>query len=63
MFNNVKKCLDNYENSYNKLVKTDSEEYLNDILYFEMHLAEELMKNKHCDSEKLARIIMANKVL
>lgn len=61
MFDDIKKCLDDYEDSYNKLMKTDEEEYVNDVLYFEMYLAEEFMKNKYCDSEKLARIIMANK--
>lgn len=62
MFDNIKKCLDDFEVMWRKNEESDlSGEDLSKLLYFEMHLAEELMKNKYCYSERLAKIILANK--
>ena len=69
MFENIKKCLDDYEKSldlynngdFNKITKQDAD----NIEYFEMNLAKAIMKDlevyKH--DEKVAKIILAAKGL
>ena len=60
MFENVRKCLDEFENTVHKINYTTEDE--NVIMYFNLHLAEALMKD-FSDSERVARIILAEKGL
>lgn len=60
MFENIRKCLDEYENAINASkdgnVTTGQERT---IFRFEMHLAEELIEEDYIDSKLLANIILA----
>ena len=60
MFENVRKCLDDLENSVKKIHWTKEDEDMEK--YFNLHLAEALMKD-YKDSEKVARVILAEKGL
>ena len=67
MFEGIRKCLDDFENTLNKYqnepypIPTDEEERI--LLYFNLHLAEELMKEGYVGSDKVAKIIMVTKGL
>ena len=62
MFENIKKCLDKYEDiNCSRDIFNLSEEEIDTIKYFELHLAKALMKE--LDSEKVAKIILAAKGL
>lgn len=65
MFENTRKVLDEFENTYNTLRKnfspTQDEEDI--LMYFNMHLAKALMKDKYIGSESVAKIILAEKEL
>ena len=66
MFENIRKCLDEYEDiNCNRDIFNLSEEEIDTIKYFELHLAKVLMKEdkRHLDSEKVAKIILATKGL
>lgn len=60
MFENVRKCLDELENTVKKIHYTEEDE--NIMKYFNLHLAEALMKD-YPESERVARIILAEKGL
>ena len=60
MFENVRKCLDEFENTVKRFNYTEEED--NILMYFNIHLAEALMKDCR-ESEKVARIILAEKGL
>lgn len=60
MFKNVRKCLDDLENTAKKTNWTKEDE--DTERYFSLHLAEALMKD-YGDSEKVARVILAEKGL
>lgn len=60
MFENIRKCLDEYENAVN--ASKDGRllaEKERTIFRFEMHLAEELIEEDYIDSKLLANIILA----
>ena len=62
MFENLRKCLDDFEKAFEKCCKdVNTYEDSNIVEYFELHLAEELMKNRYCDCNKIARFIMAER--
>jgi hypothetical protein len=65
MFEGIKKCLDDFEVAYTKANETGicSCEEEDNLLYFNLHLAEELMKETWISSEKIAKIILAHKGL
>lgn len=63
-FNNVTKCLDQFSsvaNSENAMTGDFNEEEMDILEYFELHLAEALMKERFIDAAKLAKIILAAK--
>ena len=66
MFNNTRKVLDEFEETYNNLCRsgrlpTKEEE---DVLsYFNMHLAKALMQDEYIGVESVAKIILAAKNL
>lgn len=62
MFKKIRKCLDDCENVFLKLEKGDKLTIEEEIIldYFNLHLAEALMQDWG-DSEKIAKIILANK--
>jgi hypothetical protein len=66
MFNNIRKVLDEFEETYNNLYRdgrlpTKDEEGI--LLYFNMHLAKALMQDEHIGAESVAKIILATKNL
>lgn len=62
MFTEIRKCLDDFEDAFKKYEgHNHEEEVINAFEFFEMHLAEAIMKNKLCNASKLARFIMAAK--
>lgn len=64
MFENIKKYLDEYEYiNCNHDIFNLSEEEIDAVQYFELHLAKALMKENYIDSEKVAKIILATKGL
>lgn len=65
MFENIRKVLDEFENTYNTVRKKFAPtQYEEDILiYFNMHLAKALMKDEYIRSESVAKIILAAKDL
>ena len=60
MFENIRKCLDEYEEIVNKVNKGEqpSKEDEAVAMYFNLHLAEALMKECGNDGIKIARIIL-----
>lgn len=64
MFDNIKKCLKEYEEVRSKFNKNQylskEEEYI--IEHLDLHLAEAIMKDYHYDDmgEKIAKIILAS---
>ena len=60
MFENVRKCLDELENTVKKINYTKEDEDI--MAYFNLHLAEALMKD-YQESERVARVILAEKGL
>ena len=65
MFENVKKVLDDFENSYNKVACSGlgDKEDEDTLIFFSMHLAKALMKDEYIRSEDVAKIILAAKGL
>lgn len=64
MFESIRKCLDELEESLDLASRNDnlfSRKNKDAIEYFELHLAKALMEE--CDSEKVAKIILAAKGL
>ena len=66
MFNNTKKVLDEFEETYNNHCRsgrlpTKEEEDI--LLYFNMHLAKALMQDECIGAESVAKIILAAKNL
>ena len=65
MFENIRKVLDEFENTYNtvrkKFAPTQDEEDI--LIYFNMHLAKALMQDEYIGSESVAKIILAAKEL
>jgi hypothetical protein len=66
MFNNTRKVLDEFEETYNTLCcagrcPTKDEEDI--LLYFNMHLAKALMQDEYIGAESVAKIILAAKNL
>jgi hypothetical protein len=63
MFEGIRKVLDDFETTFNKLnsnsLDTTTEEE-NILLYFNMHLAEALMQESYVGSDKVAKIILAS---
>ena len=64
MFENIRKCLDEYEDTMNNArfdeITKDEE---NIILYFDLHISQALMTDLCDNSEKVAKIILAAKGL
>lgn len=61
MFQKIKECLYNFEFAFEKTcedVELNKEE-IEVLDFFDMHLAEELIKNSYINHEKVAKIIMA----
>lgn len=65
MFENTRKVLDEFENTYTKI--QDSSEWSKDeedkLIYFNMHLAKALMQDEFVGDETVAKIILATKNL
>ena len=65
MFNNTRKVLDEFEETYNNLCHSGclpiKEEDI--LLYFNMHLAKALMQDECIGAESVAKIILAVKNL
>lgn len=66
MFNNTRKVLDEFEETYNNLCRdgrlpTKDEEDI--LVYFNMHLAKALMQDEYIGAESVAKIILAAKNL
>ena len=60
MFENIKNCLEKFEKAIENCgSKSFSREEKDTIEYFELHLAEALIKE--CDSQKIAKIILAER--
>ena len=63
MFDNIKECLNQFENTWKNVLKvgcvsTQEESILN---FFDLHLAESIMKDLESDQgEKLAKIILVS---
>lgn len=66
MFEGIRKVLDDFETTFNKLNSNSLDatvEEENILLYFNMHLAEALMQESYVGSDKVAKIILASKGL
>lgn len=66
MFDNIRKCLDDFKNVINgknaaRGFLNDDEQYIVD--YFEFNLAQALIKDDYIDSEKVAKFIFTIKNL
>ena len=63
MFEEIRKCLDEYEEVCNRphVYYNPTEEEVNVMDYFELHLAEAILKDSRYNNngEKLAKIILA----
>lgn len=60
MFENIKECLDQFENTLQKVNKLDyNDDDIEVLEYFNLNLAKLLMQNRYIDSEKVAKIIFA----
>lgn len=61
MFQKIKECLYNYEFATQKVSETGEvdKEDIEVLDFFDIHLAEELIKDTFIDHEKVAKIIMA----
>lgn len=60
MFENIRKCLEEFEETINK-ANPSTKEDKDIICYFDLHLAKALIKD--WDAEKVAKIILAAKGL
>ena len=66
MFENIRKYLDEYEDiNCNRDIFNLSKEEIDIVKYFELNFAKALMQEdqRHLDSEKIAKIILATKGL
>ena len=67
MFENTRKVLDEFENTYNNYLKKHYDDITKDeedtLAYFSVNLAKALMKDEHISSENVAKIILAAKGL
>ena len=69
MFENIRKCLDEYEKTIDKIyvISDATTEDFETIEYFDMDFAKAIMKDmnngKFKDDEKIAKIILASKGL
>lgn len=60
MFEKIKECLDQFENTLQKVNKLDyNDDDIEVLEYFNLNLAKLLMQNRYIDSEKVAKIIFA----
>lgn len=63
MFENIRKCLDEYEYTMNNVRFDEITKEEEDIIcYFDLHISKALMTDL-CDHEKIAKIILASKGL
>ena len=66
MFNNTRKVLDEFEETYNNLCHSGClpiKEEEDVLSYFNMHLAKALMQDEYIGAESVAKIILAAKNL
>lgn len=67
MFENTRKALDKFENTYNNYFKKPYDNITKDeedtLAYFSMNLAKALMNDEYILSENVAKIILAAKGL
>ena len=66
MFNNTRKVLDEFEETYNNLSRSGFlpiKEEEDILLYFNMHLSKALMQDEYISAESVAKIILAAKNL
>ena len=65
MFEKIKECLDQFENTSQKLNKgmDYNDDDIEVIEYFNLNLAKLLMQDRYIDSDKVAKIIFAAKDL
>ena len=64
MFEGIRKVLDEFETTFKRLsVNSDNAtpDEENTLLYFNMHLAEAIIQESYASSEKVAKIILAEK--
>lgn len=61
MFQKIKECLYNYVSVLEKAIETSdiNEDEIRILEFFDMHLAEELIKDEYINHERVAKIIMA----
>lgn len=61
MFDEIRECLDRYEKALKRMGYPLTEEEKNTIEFFDVHLAEEIIRNfGEADSESIAKIILAH---
>ena len=61
MFEEIRECLDKYEKTLKRMGYPLTEEEKNTIKFFDVHLAEEIIRNfGENDSESIAKIILAH---
>ena len=58
MFDEIRKRLDEFESAIEKNELKHTEEDRNIIKYFDLHLAEAIIKDKCCDSKTIAKVIL-----
>ena len=67
MFENTRKILDEFENTYNNCLEKYYGNFTKDeedtLAYFNVNLAKALMKDEYISSESVAKIILAAKDL
>ena len=61
MFDEIRKCLDEYEEVHKKIGYPLTKEEIDAIQFFDLHIAEAIMKNKNFkdQGEQIAKIILA----
>lgn len=66
MFKNIRKVLDEFENTYNDVYNhsfTSTKDQEDILIYFNVNLAKALMQDEYTRSESVAKIILAAKEL
>lgn len=66
MFENIRKVLDEFENTYGRIMQDVSDVSKEDediVVYFNVHLAKALMQDEYIRAESVAKIILAAKEL
>ena len=66
MFENIRKVLDDFESTYNKIVNDSfniSKEDEDTLQYFNVHLAKALMQDEYILDDSVAKIIIATRDL